>query len=105
MLMMMAMVMKIRIRSIYQDHDKLSHDKHMPTLLARTKKLRRQNSCNVDPDAFVDASLVTLQAVFKKQIDVFVEEGLDFVLCEVTSSLLSKKFIHLHAIASPSSYS
>ena len=58
-----------------------------------------------DPDAFVDASLVTLQAVFKKQIDVFVEEGLDFVLCEVTSSLLSKKFIYLHAIVSPSSYS
>ena len=25
-----------------------------------------------------------IQAVFKKQIDVFVEEGLDFVLCEVT---------------------
>ena len=25
----------------------------------------------------------TVQAVFKKQIDVFVEEGLDFVLCEV----------------------
>ena len=28
----------------------------------------------------------TLQAVFKKQIDVFVEEGLDFVLCEVKLS-------------------
>ena len=27
----------------------------------------------------------TVQAVFKKQIDVFVEEGLDFVLCEVSS--------------------
>ena len=27
---------------------------------------------------------VAVQAVFKKQLDVFVEEGLDFVLCEVS---------------------
>ena len=27
--------------------------------------------------------MISIQAVFKKQIDVFVEEKLDFVLCEV----------------------
>ena len=55
----------------------------------------RQESYNVDAfnNVFDDANdnasdnasstTMTFQAVFKKQIDVFVEEGLDFVLCEV----------------------
>ena len=33
----------------------------------------------------------SIQAVFKKQIDVFVEEKLDFVLCEVCKTFLMVK--------------
>ena len=45
----------------------------------------------------------TVQAVFKKQIDVFVEEGLDFVLCEVSSDqcrhpILNLKIMYNHKI-------
>ena len=47
---------------------------------------------NVDVFDVGSLTTMTFQAVFKKQIDVFVEEGLDFVLCEVTS-LLSKIFL------------
>ena len=37
----------------------------------------------------------TVQAVFKKQIDVFVEEGLDFVLCEVSSDQCRHSIMNL----------
>ena len=41
------------------------------------------NDANENASDDASSTTMTFQAVFKKQIDVFVEEGLDFVLCEV----------------------